>query len=106
MSIIVTRFAAGAALLAGLSGVLDPSSAQDQPQNEPGQFDFYVLSLSWSPSFCAANAERSFQRSDPQCGPRPFSFVVHGMWPQYERGFPEFCQVPWPRLNRNIVSSM
>jgi ribonuclease T2 len=28
------------------------------------------------------------------------------LWPQYERGFPEFCQVPAPRLDRNIVSSM
>ena len=32
--------------------------------------------------------------------------MVHGLWPQYENGFPEFCQVPAPRLNRNIVSSM
>jgi ribonuclease T2 len=31
---------------------------------------------------------------------------VHGLWPQYERGFPEFCQNPAPRLDRNIVSSM
>ena len=37
---------------------------------------------------------------------RPFSFVVHGLWPQYERGFPEYCQVPAPRLDRNIVNSM
>ncbi len=88
--------------LGGVAGV----RAQDRRQNQPGQFDFYVLSLSWSPSFCAANAERSFRRPDPQCGPRPFSFVVHGMWPQYERGFPEFCQVPSPRLYRNIVTSM
>ena len=32
--------------------------AEDARQNEAGQFDFYVLSLSWSPSFCAAAAER------------------------------------------------
>jgi ribonuclease T2 len=32
--------------------------------------------------------------------------VVHGLWPQYEKGFPEFCQQPSPRLDRNIVSSM
>jgi ribonuclease T2 len=32
--------------------------------------------------------------------------VVHGLWPQYERGFPEYCQRPSPRLDRNIVSSM
>jgi len=99
----VTRLLACVALFGFLGGLAD---AQDRRQNEPGKFDFYVLSLSWSPSFCAANAERGFQRSDPQCGPRPFSFVVHGMWPQYEKGFPEFCQVPSPRLNRSIVSSM
>jgi ribonuclease T2 len=82
--------------------------AQDRRQNEPGRFDFYVLSLSWSPSYCAASAERAPERTaeNPQCGARPYSFVVHGLWPQYDRGFPEFCQVPAPRLNRGIVSSM
>jgi len=81
--------------------------AEDARQNEPGQFDFYVLSLSWSPSFCAAAAERDATRTGSlQCGARPFSFVVHGLWPQYDRGFPEYCQVPAPRLDRAIVSSM
>jgi ribonuclease T2 len=84
-----------------------PAFAQDARQNEPGQFDFYVLSLSWSPSFCAAAAERDASRGPSlQCGERPYSFVVHGLWPQYDRGFPEFCQVPAPRLERGIVSSM
>ena len=81
--------------------------AQDRRQNEPGQFDFYVLALSWSPSYCEASKERAPNRSPgEQCGARPYSFVVHGLWPQYEKGFPEFCQVPAPRLDRNIVSSM
>jgi ribonuclease T2 len=31
---------------------------------------------------------------------------VHGLWPQYEKGFPEYCQVPAPRLDRRIVGSM
>lgn len=79
--------------------------AQDRRQNQPGQFDFYVLSLSWSPSFCEASAEKGRAPKD-QCGGRPYSFVVHGLWPQYERGFPEYCQNPAPRLNRTIVSSM
>jgi ribonuclease T2 len=85
--------------------------AQDRRQNEPGKFDFYVLALSWSPSYCEASQERAQERTsnrapDPQCGGRPFSFVVHGLWPQYETGFPAFCQVPAPRLDRNIVGSM
>jgi ribonuclease T2 len=84
-----------------------PVPAQDLRQNQPGQFDFYVLSLSWSPSFCAAAAERSSGRpASLQCGARPFSFVVHGLWPQYEKGFPEYCQVPAPRLDRGVVGSI
>jgi ribonuclease T2 len=81
--------------------------AQQERENHAGQFDFYVLSLSWSPSFCAAAAERGADRSASlQCGVRPYAFVVHGLWPQYEKGFPENCQVPSPRLYRGIVSSM
>src|SRR5262249_43144463 len=41
-----------------------------------------------------------------QCGGRPFSFVVHGLWPQFERGFPENCQIPSPRLDHRIVDQM
>jgi ribonuclease T2 len=83
------------------------SSAQDRRQNTPGEFDFYVLSLSWSPSFCEEAAERGNSgRTQAQCGGRPFSFVVHGLWPQYEHGFPDFCERPSPRLDRNIMTSM
>jgi len=83
------------------------SFAQDHRQNAPGQFDFYVLALSWSPSYCEAAHERAPERApDQQCAGRLFSFVVHGLWPQYEQGFPSFCQVPAPRLDRNIVGSV
>ena len=76
-----------------------------QQQHQPGQFDFYVLALSWSPTYCQASAERGREAAE-QCGARPYSFVVHGLWPQYERGFPRACQVPAPRLNREIMASM
>lgn len=94
-------------LLAGVSAS-DPAHAQDKRQNAPGEFDFYVLSLSWSPSFCEAASERgnSGRNQQIQCGGRPYSFVVHGLWPQYDRGFPNYCERPAPRLDRNIVSSM
>ncbi len=86
---------------------LAAASAQDARQNAPGQFDFYVLALSWSPSFCEAAAERgNAGRSSAQCGERPFSFVVHGLWPQYDRGFPEYCRRPSPRLERGVMVSM
>jgi ribonuclease T2 len=90
-----------------LGSSVGPTLAQDQRQSTPGEFDFYVLSLSWSPSFCESAEERGGgRRSQAQCGGRPFSFVVHGLWPQYEHGFPEYCQRPSPRLNRNIMTSM
>jgi ribonuclease T2 len=76
-------------------------------RNEPGNFDFYVLALSWSPSFCEAARERDPQRvPQQQCAARPYSFVVHGLWPQHESGFPRDCRVPAPRLHRGIVDSM
>ena len=58
-------------------------------------YDFFVLSLSWSPTHCeleGANADRQ------QCGtPDRHGFIVHGLWPQYERGWPEFCDSDEPR---------
>jgi ribonuclease T2 len=105
---LVIRVAAFAIVFLAVSlnaALLGDAPAQDRRQNQPGQFDFYVLALSWSPSFCEATSERG-RDGGAQCGLRPYSFVVHGLWPQYERGFPEFCQVPAPRLDRNIVSSM
>jgi ribonuclease T2 len=101
----LSRFLISLMLSAGLVALASSATAQDKRQNAPGEFDFYVLSLSWSPSFCEEAAERG-GRSQIQCGGRPYSFVVHGLWPQYENGFPEYCQRPAPRLNRNIVSSM
>lgn len=51
--------------------------------------DHYVLSLSWSPSFCASDAAAD---ETLQCGsPRSYAFVLHGLWPQYVRGWPSYC---------------
>src|SRR5260370_30641802 len=102
-SVIISRLLMSLALVVVSAGM---ACAQDRRQNAPGEFDFYVLALSWSPSFCEAAAERGNSgRSQVQCE-RPYSFVVHGLWPQYERGFPEYCQRPSPRLDRNIMTSM
>ena len=56
----------------------------------PGDFDFYVLALSWSPGFCELDGDRS--RNREQCGEGAgLRFVVHGLWPQHERGYPSEC---------------
>jgi ribonuclease T2 len=89
-----------------IAAVVAFGQAPDRHHPAPGKFDFYILALSWSPSFCEARQERTSNRApDPQCGGRPFAFVVHGLWPQFERGFPSYCQVPAPRLDRAIVDS-
>ena len=70
-----------------------PSSSSHNPENalivKGSGFDFYVLSLSWSPAFCKSDAGKN---SRQQCGSdRSFGFIVHGLWPQNESGYPEFC---------------
>jgi ribonuclease T2 len=61
------------------------------------------MSLSWSPGFCATPAGRGDKL---QCGPeRHFAFVLHGLWPQYERGgWPESCSTEG--VAENLVTSM
>ncbi|WP_336485990.1 ribonuclease T2 [Methylobacterium nigriterrae] len=86
------RLGVGLALLA--AAVAAPGArAQDDGGfgrgGTPGAFDFYVLSLSWSPTYCEAAGAR---RDERQCAPgRGLGFVVHGLWPQYERGYPSNC---------------
>ncbi len=76
----------------------DAASGADQPRNDqyrprpqgasqPGDFDFYVFSLSWSPGFCAGDDKG---RSQCAVGSN-LGFVVHGLWPQYAHGFPSDC---------------
>lgn len=52
-----------------------------------GDFDYYVLALSWSPNWCALEGEA---RGAAQCD-ADFGWVVHGLWPQYEDGWPSYC---------------
>lgn len=55
----------------------------------PGDFDFYVLSLSWSSGFCETAA--GWQARGQCDAGANLGFVVHGLWPQYEHGYPSDC---------------
>jgi ribonuclease T2 len=54
-----------------------------------GDFDFYVLALSWSAGFCELEGDR---KDRDQCRRGAgLGFVLHGLWPQSERGYPVYC---------------
>ena len=54
-----------------------------------GEFDYYVMALSWSPTWCALEGDA---RNSPQCdASADFGWVLHGLWPQYEKGWPSYC---------------
>ena len=79
--------AAVAALLLAGSAAAQPSERRGAPA---GAFDFYVLALSWSPGFCEAEGDA---KGRDQCATGAgLGFVVHGLWPQFERGYPSFCE--------------
>jgi ribonuclease T2 len=83
--------------------------AEDSQQTlaPAGRFDFYVLALSWSPSYCESAKQRTPNRKPPQqCSGQPLAFVVHGLWPQFSQGFPSYCQQPAPRIDSKLVKSM
>src|SRR5437870_5423317 len=86
-----------------VAGAAARSRNRHRGTGTPGVFDYYVLSLSWSPEFCAGPAG---ERDAEQCSEgRRYAFVVHGLWPQYERGFPQACAAPSP-VSSGIVERM
>jgi ribonuclease T2 len=75
-------------------------------RNIAGQFDYYALVLSWSPSYCAENADRNEQQCNRRDG-RRYSFVLHGLWPQYNYGYPSSCRLSRrPFVPDNVIASM
>ena len=68
-----------------------PPTATETPppaDDQAGQFDFYVLALSWSPDYCATSGGNDAQ----QCSiGKKLGFVLHGLWPQYDKGYPSNC---------------
>lgn len=69
-----------------------------------GDFDYYVLSLSWTPTWCALEGD---DRNSPQCDPgQGHGFTLHGLWPQYEDGWPSFCPTSERPATRGETGAM
>lgn len=76
---------------------------RNAPRGTAGEFDYYLMSMSWSPQYCASPAG---SRDTVQCGDqRRYAFVLHGLWPQYDRGWPQFCATS-QTLSNALVEKM
>ena len=95
----------GSALALGLALMASPATAQtagDAP-GAAGRFDFYVLSLSWSPGFCATGGEA---KARDQCAAGSgIGFTVHGLWPQFDHGFPSDCSAAERSPSRQALAT-
>lgn len=82
------------------------AEARKYKKSKAGIFDYYSLVLSWSPTFCDSEAGR---RARQQCGKnRSYAFVVHGLWPQHEKGWPQYCRVKKGEfyIPRKVIDNM
>jgi len=91
-----------AALLALCLGMnVAPAHARGE---KSGEFDYWVMALSWSSTWCALEGDA---RNSPQCDPsKDFGWVLHGLWPQYHRGWPSFCPTVARQPNRGLTNTM
>lgn len=94
-------------LVLAVVGVIAGSLASANGERA-GAFDYYVMSLSWSPTWCAIEGDA---RRSPQCDAEAdFGWVLHGLWPQYHRGWPSFCptveRAPSRAMTRDMADVM
>ena len=89
------------AVLAGILAVFAGFGASAEGERA-GVFDYYVLSLSWSPTWCALEGDA---RRSPQCD-ADFGWVLHGLWPQYHRGWPSYCPTGTRPPSRGMTDGM
>lgn len=83
------------AIIAALAMFLAAGSAK--------AFDYWLLALSWSPSWCAAEGGPDAEQCAPE---RDLGFVLHGLWPQDEEGWPEYCQTAARPPSRRETAAM
>jgi ribonuclease T2 len=78
-----------------------PALAQE---DKTGQFDYYVMALSWSPNWCELEGDA---KGSDQCAARhDHGWILHGLWPQSHRGFPSYCRTSERAPSRGQTNAM
>lgn len=73
-------------------------------QHTSGSFDYYVMALSWSPNWCAYEGDA---KGSDQCDARhDHGWILHGLWPQYHRGYPSYCNTNERPPSRSMTRDM
>ncbi len=91
------------AVLGLIMGVFGVAAALADGE-KAGEFDYYVLSLSWSPNWCAREGDA---RGSDQCDARhDHGWILHGLWPQYHQGWPAYCRTPEAPPSRGMTRDM
>ena len=87
-----------------ISILLTPwANAKKKHPKQPTHFDYYLLSLSWAPNFCASHPG---DRSTECTSGNHTAFVLHGLWPQSNSGAPPMACAPASPVAKNIVDHM
>ena len=69
-----------------------------------GEFDYYVLALSWSPNWCEIEGDA---KGSDQCDPRhDHGWILHGLWPQFHQGWPSYCRTSEAPPRRSETAEM
>lgn len=96
--------AAALALACAAAGAHHHGDSPHYGDDSGAPFDYFILSMSWSPSFCASHP------SDAAECDLGRAFVVHGLWPQsLGGGGPEHCDStdrPDPQTVERALSAM
>ncbi len=82
--------------LAPIAGVAQPTG--ERAQDQPGTFDYYLMSFTIAPSFCALNPRNAAKQEchdGTDASYRAVPLTVHGLWPNRERVSvnqqPQYC---------------
>ncbi len=82
-------------------GLTNPANSKNEVA---GEYDYFVLSLSWSPNWCAIEGDA---KRSPQCADNSgHGWIMHGLWPQFHRGYPSYCRTLERPPSRGMTNAM